>query len=319
MEETLFESIIENSWIHLCLWIVVFILVTFVVSMKDAMVKFVVLVFGLPWFAVALFFILDNLNIDTIEELTDFWYLKVGIPVAILIIEPLFFLLFFRIRSALFRRRINSGKKDGNPTLKYKKLDKKVVEVEITREIILKRKVPDEKGQRKLDRDLRTACKERFPDFGFISALLEQGSDVDSQDEEGLSALHMATEWMSSKLSLILYLLRAGANPNIQDNTGKTPLGYYATRNPFKMGHFQAVEAMATYTDVNIRDKEGKTVLFYRVGNSSDNKWSFLLLKKHGADPSLKDNRGKTPLDYATEGNNKRLAAYLRRMSRNKS
>lgn len=316
MEETFFESIIENPWIHLCLWVVVFVLVAFVVSMKDAMVKFVVLLFGLPWFAVALFFILDNLNIEPIESLTDFWYLKVGIPVAILIVEPFLFFLFYRIRLTSFRRKVIAGKKAGNPTLKYKKLDKKVSDTEITREIILKRRKPDEKGQRKLNRDLRTACKERFPDFGFISALLEQGADVNSKDEEGLSALHLTTEWMNSKLSLILYLLRSGADPNIQDNTGKTPLGFYALKNPFKMGHLHAVEALATYTDVNIQDKEGKTVLFYRAGNASDNKWSFLLLKKHGADPFLMDNRGKTALDYATEGNNKRLAAYLRRKSR---
>ncbi len=319
MEETLFESIVENSWIHLCLWVIVFILVTYIVSMKDTMLKFVVLVFGLPWFAVALFVILDNLNIEPIEEITDFWYLKVGIPVAILIVEPFLFFLFCRIRMASFRRKITAGKIAGNPTLKYKKLDKKVRDMEITREIILKRRTPDENGQRKLDHDLRTACKERFPDFGFISALLEQGADVNSKGEEGLSALHLTTEWMNRKRSLILYLLRAGADPNVQEDTGKTPLGYYALKNPFKMGHFHAVAVLAEYTDVNLQDKDGKSFLFYRAGSSSDNRWSFLLLKKFGADIHIKDNDGKTALDYATEGNNRRLAAYLRRKSKKKS
>ncbi len=319
MEQTLFESILWNPFVHLTLWILVFIIVTYTVSMKDRMVKFVVLIFGLPWFAVAMYFILDGLNYEPIEVITDFWYLKVGIPVAILIIEPLLFVLFYRIRIDGFRRRIKAGKRAGNPTLKFRKVDKKWKDTDISREIILKNRQPDEKGQRKLNRDLQTACKERFPDLGFISALLEQGADVNSKDEAGMTSLHLTSEWMHRKYRIILYLLGVGADPNIQDDAGKTALGYYALKNPFKMGHLHAVEVLANYTDVNIQDKEGKTVLFYRAGNSSNNQWSFLLLKKYGAEISLKDNQGKTVLDYATEGNNRRLAAYLRRKSRKKS
>ncbi len=319
MEQTVIESIIENSWVHLALWVVVFILVTFIVSMKDGMVKFVVLIFGLPWFAVVLYYILDNLNIDPIEAITDFWYLKVGIPVAVLVVEPLLFVFFYRIRIASFRKRIKAGKRVGIPTLKFKKMDKKVRETEISREAILKHRKPDEKGQKKLNRELRLACKERIPDLGFISALIEQGADVNSRDEEGLTSFHMTIDFMNRKRSLILFLLGSGTDPNIQDDTGKTALGCYALKNPFKMGHLHAVEILATYTNVNIQDKDGKTALFYRAGNSSDNKWSFLLLKKHGADVNLKDNLGKTAMDYAAEGNNKRLAAYMRRKSRKKS
>ena len=319
MEQTLFESILWNPYVHLTLWILVFIIVTYIVSMKDAIVKFVVLIFGLPWFAVAMYFILDSLNYEPIEVITDFWYLKVGIPVAILIIEPLLFILFYRIRITGFRRRIQAGKKAGNPTLKFKKVDKKWNDTEISRGIILKNRQPDEKGQRKLNRDLRTACKERFPDLGFISALLEQGADVNSRDEEGLTAMHQTTDWLARKYRLILYLIRAGADPNIKDESGRTVLGYYTLRSHFKMGHFHAVEVLANYTDVNIQDNDGKTALFYRAGSSSDNRWSFLLLKKYRAEINIRDNQGKTALDYATEGNNRRLAAYLKRKSRKKS
>ncbi len=319
MEQTLIESIIENSWVHLALWIVVFILVTFIVSMKDGMVKFVVLLFGLPWFAVALYVILDNLNMEPIESITDFWYLKVGIPVAVLIVEPLLFLFFYRIRLASFRRRVGAGKRAGTPTLRFRKLDKKLRETKVSREIILKNRKPDEQGQKKLNREFRLACSERNPDFGFISALLEQGADVNSKDDAGMTSLHLTTEWMNRKHRLILFLLGAGADPNIQDNTGKTALGLYALKNPFKMGHLHALEVLLTYTDVNIQDKDGKTVLFYKAGNPSDNRRTFFLLKKYGAEIHLKDNHGKTAMDYATEGNNKKLASYLRRKSRKKS
>jgi hypothetical protein len=319
MEQTLFESIIENSWVHLMLWILVFVFATYIASMKEGMVKFVVLLFGLPWFAVALYHILDNLNIDPIEAITDFWYFKVGIPVAILVVEPLLFILFYRIRLSFFRRRIRAGKRAGNPTLKFRKLDKKLRETEISRKILLKRRKPDEKGQRKLNRDLHVACKEQIPDLGFISALLEQGADVNAKDEEGITSLHLTTEWMTRKRSLILFLLGAEADPNLQDGTGKTALGYYALKNRFKMGHLHAVEILAAYTDVNLQDNEGKTALFYRAADPSDNHWSFMLIKNYGADIFIKDKRGKTTLDYATEGNNKRLAAYLRRKSRKKS
>ena len=167
----------------------------------------------------------------------------------------------------------------------------------------------------KLDKDLREACKEEFPDLTFISALMEQGADVNGKDGEGMTALHYATDMLNKKCKLILFILGAGADPNIQDKSGKTALSHYAFENRYKAGHLYALEVLTRYTDVNMQDNEGKTALFYRAGLSTENRWSFLLVKKWGADIHVTDSSGKTALDYAEEGGNKTLASFLRKKS----
>lgn len=319
MDQSLSHFLLTNVHLHIVLFLTVYILASYVVSLKDPIVKIILLIFGLPWYSVALFHILTSLNIELVWEHKDFWYYKVGVPVVILIVEIILLELIYFMRVSSFRKKVVAGKKAGNPNLKFGKIDKRLKDIEGVRAILLKSRKQDEKGQRKLDQDLREACKERFPDQTFITALLEQGANVNSKDDEGMTTLHYATDWLNKKYKLILFLLGAGVDPNIQDGSGKTALSHYAFENRYKAGHLYALEVLTKYTEVNMQDNEGKTALFYRAGIKMENTWSFLLIKKWGADMNIKDSSGKMASDYAEEGGNNRLASYLRKKGVTKS
>ena len=117
----------------------------------------------------------------------------------------------------------------------------------------------------------------------------------------------------STQIQVINLLLEAGANPNITDSTGKTPLfcghrglllKYGADPNhqdldgntPLMLDVNNNLDLSLMETllkggaNPNIANKEGKTALFYYV--NQDEKWNLLL--KYGANPLHADNTGKT-------------------------
>ena len=52
--------------------------------------------------------------------------------------------------------------------------------------------------------------------------LIGRGANINTQDENGFSALHIATQ--EKRIEMVSYLLQNGANVNIQDKFGNTPL-----------------------------------------------------------------------------------------------
>lgn len=59
---------------------------------------------------------------------------------------------------------------------------------------------------------------------------------------------------------------------------------------------------LACGMDINVRDYSGTTLLHYAVNRNELPLVAFLI--KHGANPTLKDSRGKTPLEMVTESGN---------------
>ena len=59
-------------------------------------------------------------------------------------------------------------------------------------------------------------------DFEALVRLLESGSSIDAQDDNGWTALHFAAQGGHSKLAD--ELLRRGANPNLLNSHGNSPL-----------------------------------------------------------------------------------------------
>ncbi len=100
-----------------------------------------------------------------------------------------------------------------------------------------------------------------------IPSLLKAGADLNMQDNKGKTLLH-DTAIYSSGYEDLGYLLDAKADPNIQDEKGNTPLHYYAAK---------------------CSDQSRKTM--------------DLLISK-GADLSIKNNDGKTPLQVAIDNDN---------------
>ncbi|MBA8769936.1 hypothetical protein HCR16_02065 [Wolbachia pipientis] len=100
----------------------------------------------------------------------------------------------------------------------------------------------------------------------------------------------------------MLDLLEAGADPNIQDSKGKTPLHDTALYNC----QYEDVDCLlGLQANPNIQDNKGKTPLhYYAACCTSKSRGVMDLLVKNGADLSIKDNDGKTPLQIASDNNN---------------
>ncbi|BBC71998.1 conserved hypothetical protein [Altererythrobacter sp. B11] len=123
--------------------------------------------------------------------------------------------------------------------------------------------------------------------------LNEPGSTViNSRDlTSGETALHFAIQ--GRDLTWIRYLTDRGANPNVADRRGVTPL-ILACR----MGFLEAVQALVKAgARVDEPNKAGETPLIAAV-HARDYPLMRVLLKA-GADPERVDNSGRSARDYA--------------------
>jgi cytohesin len=135
--------------------------------------------------------------------------------------------------------------------------------------------------------------------------LLEHGADPNIQDNNGRTPLHWAA-W-KGHLEVVELLLEHGADPNVQDYGGMTPLHYAAT------GHLEVVELLLEHgADPNIKNNNGWTPLHYAAKNCRVGVVRVLL--DHGADPTIRDNEGRTPLDIGSDCSEE-IREVLRRRS----
>lgn len=124
--------------------------------------------------------------------------------------------------------------------------------------------------------------------------LNEPGSTiVNTRDlTTGESALHMVTA--RRDLTWMRFLLSRGANPNIRDFKGVTPL-VTASNMSFVEGVELLIEKGAR---VDESDNAGETPLITAVHNR--NVALMRILLKAGADPDRADNSGRSARDYAS-------------------
>ena len=139
-----------------------------------------------------------------------------------------------------------------------------------------------------------------------VQEILKYKPDVNSRDEDGHTALlaclqpyHTSDENVNSK-EVIRILLNAGADPNIADKRGMTPL----IANAFDLEIAQML--IAHGADVNARAQDSFTPLL-NAGTAEVTR----VLLEHGADPFAKTKDGKTALDFARGGDHKDQARLL--------
>jgi ankyrin repeat protein len=139
-----------------------------------------------------------------------------------------------------------------------------------------------------------------------VQLLLDKGANINTVGSLG-APLHMAGE--VGDLTMVKYLVGKGADYNIKDRAGNTPLLWAAYR-----GHGDVVKALLEMgADANATNKNGITPLMASIqpapsledvkrmaaGELTPGARIVLMLLDKGADPKLKNAAGKTAVDYA--------------------
>jgi len=149
-------------------------------------------------------------------------------------------------------------------------------------------------------------------DIGEVEKLLgKPGSTlINSRDiTNGRTALHIAAA--RRDIVWLVFLANKGANPNIADNRGVTPLMLAS-----QLGFFEGVQTLITAgARVDEPNQAGETPLITAV-HRRDTQMMRVLLQA-GADPDRSDNSGRSAREYAAlEGANSRTAAEIDRSAR---
>ena len=130
-------------------------------------------------------------------------------------------------------------------------------------------------------------------DVDKVKDLINKNSTiVDSRDvSDGRTALHIATQRRDS--TWLRYLLTAGANPNIADKKGVTPLMLAS-----QLGYIDGIAILASKgAKIDNTNDAGETPLMLAV-HKHDLQMIRILLAA-GGDPDRSDNSGRTSRDYA--------------------
>jgi ankyrin repeat protein len=144
--------------------------------------------------------------------------------------------------------------------------------------------------------------------------LLESGADVDSRGSKEGTALHRAIRLHNERAAELL--LAHGADINVQDATGATPLMARAGEYSLEMARAgEYSQDLAKFllnkgAETDLQNNAGETVL--HLAAAALNVEFLELLLKHGADPNIPDHQNRTPLDYLTPA--RREGAELIRM-----
>jgi ankyrin repeat protein len=99
-----------------------------------------------------------------------------------------------------------------------------------------------------------------------VRLLLKHNADVNSQDKDGLTAMHWIFTFLrdSSKgefPQIVRLLLKHGANPNVRNNNRRTPLHLVSSWSLVSLRLEVARMLLAHGADVGAVDEEGQTPL----------------------------------------------------------
>lgn len=106
----------------------------------------------------------------------------------------------------------------------------------------------------------------RETDVARLQQFLDAGADVNISNKKGWTPLHSAVRY-SANISVASLLLEAGANVNATNNSGDTPLHWAARANSNENFTRLLIEAGA---DVNARDKFGWSAVLTAAEGSSN-------------------------------------------------
>jgi ankyrin repeat protein len=149
-----------------------------------------------------------------------------------------------------------------------------------------------------------------------VQAMLSHGFNlngfVDDDSDTLLNWSCKSAYGYATKTIMIRAFLDAGADVNISNRFGETPLMHVSGKDFSNLGDIQLL-LLEKGADTAVRDRDGNTALHYAAGNSSAAGAKTLVenLLDYGADAKTANNRGKTALDIAVERDNEAVVKLL--------
>jgi hypothetical protein len=153
-------------------------------------------------------------------------------------------------------------------------------------------------------------------DLNGAQALISMGANVNQIQEGALSgmlpsgtALHVAA--YSGRIDICKFLLEAGADVNVKNQKGATPLLVGLSR-----GTIACVPTLLAHgADVNSRDLQGRTALMFLATFGENDAVAQSVLHQvlaNAANVDARDSNGKTAEEWATDYKREHLAEQLR-------
>lgn len=194
---------------------------------------------------------------------------------------------------------------------------------EINQTYIKYKKVKDKEGKEKEEIDevtipLIQVVKERSELW--VKTLLQLNADPNYKDPFGRTALHHSLNGSSAdanaSFEIERLLLKFGAKINERDNDQRVPMHYSFVKidQPLEFSDIDPFESVSSLcgsneTDVNIKDKFGRTPLHYACQRGSVISGRYLI--KRGAHIDVTDQNGNTPLGIAFLTKHSNIATIL--------
>ena len=154
---------------------------------------------------------------------------------------------------------------------------------------------------------LQVACAEDWVDAGIVKLLIDHGADVVGMDGSTLFTLAWNKSKVSGKLGIVRLLIQAGADVNGADINGEM----HRAAHDNNMKRMKLL--IETGADPNIANARGQTPLHSAAWSSSVDVVNALLAA--GSDPLHRDNRGRTPLQYLYKGHDVFSAKHFKIMT----
>lgn len=145
--------------------------------------------------------------------------------------------------------------------------------------------------------------------LNLVKKFLRLGIDPSKQDSDGNTALMYA--WSSSKINA---LVNAGFNVNHQNNNEETALFQICEIAMHKSGYIEDIQTLLGLgANVNLHDHNGTTPLMALLGAGRNNTGLVELLLQTGANPNCVDKKGNSAMSIAHKLNRKNCIALLKK------
>ncbi|KAJ6231276.1 myotrophin [Anaeramoeba flamelloides] len=190
---------------------------------------------------------------------------------------------------------INQTKHSGYAALHYAVAYNKL---DILKELLLHKGIDLDILSDKKETPLLIAAK--TGNFEISKLLINSGANLNLQDKRGFSPLHLLCSTNKPTIEIIKLFLERGASINIQTRTGCTPLHLAVKNGDCRISKLLISKGAL----INKADFNGYTSLHYSC--LSDNTLLFNYLIQEGGDLNIIDKKKNTPLHLICAGNSSR-------------